>query len=296
VVRDRVKQTANSLSYWSEPVKEEVQHKFIHLFALVLYAAGMLLFVIWAAINFATFPLPTVFESAPANDFAPVALEFAIDCQDCRVVPGIPGQGAPAGVPSEWNDKQTLFILAWDYTSVPGGCAARSPALFSDQLREHCAAQNTAAGRTGLADPLDRCTIKNTDLALLTRSKSPDPRIAPTVNVSWRPGWGLNPNYGGGSFYELQHGVPLCFVDDVNARSGGGESPSKGLQLTMTNIPHHAFTSQNLIGQAVVSIATPDGKFREERVFQPWHKNTLHLGLTVERDAAKRVEEVRVSP
>ena len=295
--------TANSLSYWSEPVKQNVQAPGIHLLAIALYAIGMAAYCVFAAIDFANYPTPTIFESAEANAFAPVPLVFDIDCQDCRVAAGVAGQQSHPGVPAGWVDKKTLWILKWDYTALPGGCAARAPQLFSAALRDFCAAQNgngngkgsgagSGAGAGAAATPhdaLDKCTIKNTDLPLLRNSKSPDPRLAPTANVSWRRGWGGNPNYGNGSRFELLHAVPLCFVGENAATA------APGLALKIINIPHHAFaagtarTPTGFIGRAVVALSTPDDAFRERRAFQPWHKNTLHLGLAVDRAADKTV-------
>ena len=289
---------ANSLSHWVEPVKEDVEAPALHLVAMLVYGIGMILYCVFAGINFVNYPTPTVFESAEANAFAPVPMNVDIDCQDCRVAPGIPGQMGRPGVPKSWIDKKTLWILRWDYTAMPGGCAARAPHLFSTTLRDFCAAQGS--------EGLEKCVVKNTDLPLLRQSKSPDPRVAPTANVSWRRGWGGNPNYGNGSRFELLHAVPLCFVDADNthpptpAASKGPETApaprpasSPGLHLKIVNIPHHAFAAGTNIGRAVVSLSTPDNSFREQRAFQPWHKNTLHLGMTVDRDANKVVTAVR---
>ena len=30
-LRDKIQETANAMSYWSEPVREEVEHKYFHL-------------------------------------------------------------------------------------------------------------------------------------------------------------------------------------------------------------------------------------------------------------------------
>ena len=287
-IRDKIQETANAMSYWSQPVREDVQHKYFHLVAVFTYAVGMLLFIIYSAVAWVNYPTPSVFESAESNVYAPVPLHFAIDCQDCRVVPGVPGQLSRPGVPKAWVDKATLWILEWDYTSVPGGCAARSPGDFDTALREFCAAQHREQGAV-LREPLDKCRVKNTDLALLRRSKSPDARLASTADVSWRRGWGGNPNYGNGSMYELLSAVPLCFVNDLNARSNSTGDTQEGLRLKILNIPHHAFAAGAFIGRAVVSVSSADKMFREERVFQPWHANTLHLGLTVKRNAKKEV-------
>ena len=48
------------------------------------------------------------------------------------------------------------------------------------------------------------------------------------------------------------------------------------------NIPHHSFANPAVIGKAVVTVAS--GTFKERNEFQIWHKNTLHVGLTVQRD------------
>jgi hypothetical protein len=301
---------ANSFSHWVEPVKEDVEAPALHLVAILAYGVGMILYCVFAGINFVNYPTPTVFESAEANTFAPVPMNVDIDCQDCRVAPGIPGQLGRPGVPKEWMDKKTLWILSWDYTALPGGCAARAPHLFSTALRDFCSAQGS--------EGLEKCVVKSTDLPLLRQSKSPDPRVAPTANVSWRRGWGGNPNYGNGSRFELLHAVPLCFVADnthppapvsptpaaapATTPLGGGPATAPapasaslpGLHLQIVNIPHHAFTSPSTnIGRAVVALSTPDNSFREQRAFQPWHKNTLHLGMTVDRGANKAVTAVR---
>ena len=222
---------ANSLSYWREPQMEEVKHPDIHLFAIMLYLGGMVLYIVYAAINLATYPTPTLYESAESNKFSPVALKFEIDCQDCRVVPGIPGQDTRPGVDPTWNDKSTLWILRWDYTALSNGCAARAVHKFSPELRAFCAEQNGGAAAAP-SEPLDKCTIKNTDQALLRRAKSPSARIMAKENVSWRRGWGGNPNYGEGSFYEVLHAVPLCFVENAGVVAGSaGAGGVRGIQL-----------------------------------------------------------------
>ena len=66
----------------------------------------------------------------------------------------------------------------------------------------------------------------------------------------------------------------------------------RDFQLLTVNIPHHAFVSGQLIGQAIVTVATAKNEFRETRIFQPWHKNTLHLGLTARRDSEEELESL----
>ena len=93
-LRDKIQETANAMSYWSEPVREEVEHKYFHLVAILAYAVGILLFIVYSAVAWVNYPTPSVFESAESNTYAPVPLDFSIDCQDCRVAPGFPGQGS----------------------------------------------------------------------------------------------------------------------------------------------------------------------------------------------------------
>lgn len=157
-----------------------------------------------------------------------------------------------------------------------------------------------------LADPLDKCSITSNDIAVFQQSASPDPLAAATSSIPQRSGYGWNPNYigprpqpdyfncskasacwrfgpatpdrGKGAQYTLSHEIPLCYVSDDNTNT------NDGLQLEISSIPHHAMAMNGArIGQAMVTIASGQ-TFKQINRFQPWHKNTLHLGLTVHRD------------
>lgn len=103
---------------------------------------------------------------------------------------------------------------------------------------------------------------------------------------------GPNPNYVGpaspyeggstdGSNYVMNFDVPVCYASDDN-------TDSKGLQLEIINIPHHSFADPLKVGKAIVTVSS--GKtFRQSNQFQLWHKNTMHLGLTVMRDANEEI-------
>lgn len=155
------------------------------------------------------------------------------------------------------------------------------------------------------ANPLDKCTISSEDVAMFHQSGSPDPLVASAAHVPYRRGWGWNANYlgsrptssyenlsedsdgfyfgpaspgrGKGSFFDLRYNVPLCFGGDDNT------DVTRGLSLEIQSIPHHAFADPRQIGQAMVTISS-GSTFRQQNRFQPWHKNTLHLGLTVHKD------------
>ena len=419
----------------------------------------MVYYIVTASIAWANYERPVLFENMPTNDFDVVGLNFSIDCRDCRRFLTRQPDGR-------------LWTLSWDYTDLPGGCAGRSPSLFDDALKAHCAAQHnmTSAadeyypiifgqcpngfdfvipyvvtlpdgsqrylpasqsptidgcqarcsatpgcvgfGYTPLgfsnrafgvtfpagscflasaqectffdpvdtategpvtfyykklpppgpkpANPLDKCSITNLDVAMFAQSASLDPGAAKSVNEAYRDGFGWNPNYigeepvnpkypdshltdsfekyfeladgspgflfgqanpdrGKGSNYTLHSAVPLCYAGD-----GGGVGPDgvpRGMFLEFLSIPHHAFADPVQIGHAKVTITSTDGKFRQENMFQPyararhdsrvhtpahshsplahtrtrptgswsrgsrrWHKNTMHLGLTVNQD------------
>ena len=90
----------------------------------------MLAYSVWAVVDFVNYERPILFESQATNSFGAVPLDVSIDCKDCR----------------RFIDKfpdGRLWSLSWDYSALPGGCAALSPELFSDDLRAFCAAQNT---------------------------------------------------------------------------------------------------------------------------------------------------------
>ena len=385
-------ETVTKVSLWTSAPTEPVTMPWIHLVALTFYAVGMLAYIVLASIQWATFERPVNFEAQETRVYKPVPLNFSIDCQDCRRFP-------------DRRPDSSLWRLSWDYSTLSGGCAARSPTLFDDELRAFCARQHTASptreyyplpfsmctdpggprtpdnsftslnftslftytsdmsSMTGtvadcqarcdaaadcasftfnlnnglclvhpssrrcrwvthydtvawpfltyllktsdppsepLADALDKCTITSNDVEILRQRASPNPQTATMVNVSYHLGNAWNPNYiaerpwpnytncgwgpcfffgpatpdrGKGSFYELAHTIPLCHV-----RGGGA------LQLEVENIPHHSFAGDGIpIGQAVVTLSSGT-TFRQENAFQPWHKNTIHLGLTVERD------------
>ena len=155
------------------------------------------------------------------------------------------------------------------------------------------------------SNPLDKCTISSNDVAMLQQAASADPLVASASHVPYRQGWGWNPDYigtrpvdsylnldppspgfkfgpatpgrGNGSFYQLKHSVPLCYTNDDNTDT------SAGMVLEMGNIPHHGFADPLQVGQAVVTVSS-GSTFRQRQVFQLWHKNTMHLGLTVYRD------------
>lgn len=130
---------------------------------------------------------------------------------------------------------------------------------------------------------------------------------------------------GKGSFYGLHYPVPLCYAGEGAI---GPDGRPRGMFLEILSVPHHAFADPVQIGHAVVSIASTDGKFHQasahpptlrmslqhpvvadgpvsracaarpvpacphspqENSFQPWHKNTMHLGLTVNRDENEAV-------
>ena len=46
----------------------------------------------------------------------------------------------------------------------------------------------------------------------------------------------------------------------------------------------HAFSISAQIGHATVVLSS-GSTFKQNNSFQPWHKNTMHLGLTVNKDA-----------
>jgi hypothetical protein len=81
----------------------------------------------------------------------------------------------------------------------------------------------------------------------------------------------------------MKYEIPLCFTGDDNTMG------SKGISVEVTNIPDHAFHNPMRIGQAVTTISSRDTPFRQQNIFQPWHKNTLHLGLKIDRDADEKV-------
>ena len=90
------------------------------------------------------------------------------------------------------------------------------------------------------------------------------------------------PDRGKGSLYELAYEVPLCYTSDDSTAAGD-------MNLELLSIPHHAFQMDGVpIGQALLTISSGE-KFAQQNRFQPWHKNTMHLGLTVHRDASEAV-------
>lgn len=127
-----VREKATSWSFWSSSVTEDVEMPTIHLVALVVYTVLMGIYIVYASISFANYERPVLFESQETKLFDAVPLNFTIDCRDCRRFPSR-------------SPDSSLWTLSWDYSSLPGGCAARSPALFDDTLRSFCAAQQAAS-------------------------------------------------------------------------------------------------------------------------------------------------------
>eukprot|EP01047_Picozoa_sp_COSAG01_P017240 COSAG01_NODE_908_length_12794_cov_119.794171_12_plen_722_part_00 len=418
--RDAIATVVHNNSLWAASPTEPVEDGmvWVHLLSMISYAVLIIAYTCHALVVWANFEAPILFESQETSQYPPVPLDFSIDCQDCR-----------RSYARRMNGE--LWRLSWDYSMVPGGCAARDPSRFSDQLRQFCRAQNapsppgarryffqpytnclegfdyllphvhnktaaalgligfgpgkaltpwsvaadvpacqarcdanpackgfmfnvldnptpvppgfpplvkntcgmmTAATKcktsetgngllhmylldesapsagTDISDPLDRCVITSRDAAMLKQSPSPDPKLASTASLPTKFLWGFNPNYVGpnslfptanvplhpnpglgeshagidstglGSLYETRFEIPLCFTGDDNTMG------SKGISVEVTNIPDHAFHNPRRIGQAVTQFSSRNAPFRQQNIFQPWHKNTLHLGLKIERD------------
>lgn len=421
---------ANNYSFWASTVSEPVAMPKIHIVALVTYLLLMVAYSVWAVYDFVNYERPVLFESQETNSFGAVPLDISIDCKDCRRF-------------LEKFPDGSLWSLNWDYSALPGGCASRSPDLFSDELRAFCAAQNDASTReyyrvhlggcpaanqfsipwstsppmpfgitptdsacqtkcdqtagckafsytygsyqwphfdgtlytfpkgmcqlhsvsletacgyaafepssphttpfshfglrehptsTAPNDALDRCTITSNDLAMFTQSASPDPSMtAADAAIPFRSGFGWNANYigtrptswdcygpacpdypnvttynstgdedytgvkifeppwlfgpstpsrGKGSFFNLKYAVPLCHAPG---------STTNPLTIQLASMPHHSFANGGKnIGEAVITLSSGD-TFEQVNYFQPWHKNTIHLGLTVNKDAGGSV-------
>ena len=398
------------MSMWTESVSEPIPDGSvkIHGLAILVYVAAMIAYIVFAAIDWVNFERPVLFSSQETKRFDAVALNFTIDCQDCRRF-------------LRRNPDGSLWKISWDYSGVTGGCAARSPGKFDEELRAFCAAQHDAAPAreyyqvpfaacsngfdiilpwstspfqpfgvtpttaacqakcdttpgcvgyqyadasfsapsptggtvtfprgaclmaraqtcywfnptptteiplnffylkmpygqpsTPLSDPLDKCTITSNDVAMFRQRGSDNPLVAATSSTPMRSGYGWNPNYigprpqdnytacgrqsacfefgpatpdrGFGSLYELKYEVPLCHTSDDSTNTANSD-----LTLELSSIPHHAFAGDGVpIGQAVVTLSS-GSTFTQENRFQPWHKNTLHLGLTVERDESEAI-------
>eukprot|EP01052_Picozoa_sp_SAG31_P016537 SAG31_NODE_1099_length_9914_cov_6.721345_11_plen_244_part_00 len=93
----------------------------------------MVAYVVYVCVMWTNFVQPVLFESRPTSDYKAIPLSLAIDCQDCR------------------EDRirapdSSLWMLRWDYSSIPGGCASQNAGGgdFSDELRQFCAAQNAS--------------------------------------------------------------------------------------------------------------------------------------------------------
>jgi len=56
--------------------------------------------------------------------------------------------------------------------------------------------------------------------------------------------------------------------------------------LEVVNVPHHSIADDNKIGKAIVEVRSMDDDFKKVNEFQTLHKNTLHIGLQVERDGS----------
>ena len=121
-------ETVTNLSFWASSVSEPVTTPKLHLLALLVYVAGMIAYVVIASIGWSNAERPVLFEAQETKNYAAVPLNFTIDCQDCRRF-------------VHRNPEGWLWKLSWDYSSVPGGCAARSPSLFDERLRDFCRAQ-----------------------------------------------------------------------------------------------------------------------------------------------------------
>ncbi|GMH82947.1 hypothetical protein TrVE_jg9784 [Triparma verrucosa] len=134
------------------------------------------------------------------------------------------------------------------------------------------------------ADPMDRCQISSLDSALFTRSPSEESGADSTTPTS--PAFGANPNYGKGSKFTITAPTPLCFLGDQNTDA------EKGISLEVVNIPHHSFADPFEIGKVIVEVGSDDGGFKQRNEFQTWHKNTLHVGMHVERDSNEEVTSV----
>ena len=103
-------------SMWTDTVSEPIPEGSvkIHVIAILAYAIGMIAYIILAAIDFANFQSPVIFEAQETGRFDAVPLNVTIDCQDCRRF-------------LNRNPDGSLWRISWDYAGVPGGCAARSP-------------------------------------------------------------------------------------------------------------------------------------------------------------------------
>ena len=104
----------------------------MHVVALVIYAAGMAAYSVFAIVDWVNAERPVLFSSEETRHFESMPLNLSIDCVDCRRFL------TRAQDSAKWK-------LSWDYSGLPNGCAARSPALFDSRLRDFCAAQNNAS-------------------------------------------------------------------------------------------------------------------------------------------------------
>ena len=104
----------------------------MHVVALVIYAAGMAAYSVFAIVDWVNAERPVLFSSEETRHFESMPLNVSIDCVDCRRFL------TRAQDSAKWK-------LSWDYSGLPNGCAARSPALFDSRLRDFCAAQNNAS-------------------------------------------------------------------------------------------------------------------------------------------------------
>ena len=113
-------------SRWGNAVKEPSGLPKLHVLALGLYAGAMLAYTAYCVVVFFNFVQPLVFERQESGRHGAAPLDVEIDCQDCRRFP-------------PRNPEGWLWKLSWDYSHVPGGCAAASlaPRLCSAQ---RCAA------------------------------------------------------------------------------------------------------------------------------------------------------------
>ena len=119
-------------SHWQEPVTKDVKSPGAHFAAFIIYVVCMAVYFAWAVQDFLTFDPPLIYSSYETRDFKPLALDFVIDCSDCRPFFARHELGA-------------IWELTWDYTHLPQGCAKDDSSMFSDELREFCRAQNDPA-------------------------------------------------------------------------------------------------------------------------------------------------------
>eukprot|EP01051_Picozoa_sp_SAG22_P020046 SAG22_NODE_3903_length_1476_cov_1.037763_1_plen_426_part_01 len=182
---------AQSWGHWASSPTQPVEVPALHLLALAVYAALMVAYFVYVIVLWVDFVQPVLFESQLTSAHKAVPLTFAIDCQDCRE----DRVRAP---------DSSLWMLRWDYSAVPGGCAAKNGGEFSDELRQFCAAQNAPPPPAASGSPV-YLHMKDTHCQVAL--------IQPGLLLPSVPGLGPSAFPGPGAWpfpFSIEAGVPEC--------------------------------------------------------------------------------------